>query len=164
MNDHPSLRPTWTWAGSLITVLLGLASGGVYLAAVSPRRRCALTAPFHPYRQSKLCLGGVFLWHFPAGFPGSTLSTTLPFDVRTFLGAHKGASRPSGLQAKGSAKENARHMTGRFRAIPKTRSDLWRGWWWRSWHIYAARQGWLRRRHSTWCPTHHSKTIRINDC
>lgn len=34
-------------AGS--TVLLGLAPGGVCLAAVSPRRRCALTAPFHLY-------------------------------------------------------------------------------------------------------------------
>src|SRR4051794_20691353 len=32
-------------AGS--TVLLGLAPGGVCLAAASPRRRCALTAPFH---------------------------------------------------------------------------------------------------------------------
>jgi hypothetical protein len=30
-------------------------------------------------------VGGVFLWHFPAGFPGSALPTTLPFDVRTFL-------------------------------------------------------------------------------
>src|SRR4051794_37282429 len=28
-------------------VLLGLAPGGVCLAAASPRRRCALTAPFH---------------------------------------------------------------------------------------------------------------------
>src|SRR3954469_7552014 len=42
------MRPTWTSAGNLRTVLLGLASGGVCLAAVSPRRRCALTAPFHP--------------------------------------------------------------------------------------------------------------------
>jgi len=32
-------------AGSAI--LFGLAPDGVYLAAVSPRRRCALTAPFH---------------------------------------------------------------------------------------------------------------------
>src|SRR3954466_12368276 len=42
------MRPTWTLAGNLRTVLLGLASGGVCRAAVSPRRRCALTAPFHP--------------------------------------------------------------------------------------------------------------------
>ena len=47
-------RPTRTLAGHLQTVLLGLASGGVYLAAASPRRRCALTAPFHPYRPEAL--------------------------------------------------------------------------------------------------------------
>jgi len=44
------VRPTWTSAGNLRTVRLGLASGGVCLAAASPRRRCALTAPFHPCR------------------------------------------------------------------------------------------------------------------
>jgi len=27
----------------------------------------------------------VFLWHFPAGFPGSVTPTTLPCGVRTFL-------------------------------------------------------------------------------
>lgn len=47
MGNHPSMQPTWTSAGSLRVVLLGLASGGVCLAAASPRRRCALTAPFH---------------------------------------------------------------------------------------------------------------------
>jgi hypothetical protein len=41
-------------AGS--TVLLGLAPGGVCLAAASPRRRCALTAPFH------LCLYAAHVW------------------------------------------------------------------------------------------------------
>jgi hypothetical protein len=48
MNSHPSERPTWTSAGNLQTVRLGLASSGVCLAAASPRRRCALTAPFQP--------------------------------------------------------------------------------------------------------------------
>src|SRR5215207_7102087 len=48
VSSHPSKRPTWTSAGNLQTVLLGLASGGVCLAASSPRRRCALTAPFQP--------------------------------------------------------------------------------------------------------------------
>src|ERR1700704_6425222 len=48
------MRPTWTWSGRLVTVLLGLAPGGVYLGrVVSPRRRCALTAPFHPCRRSR---------------------------------------------------------------------------------------------------------------
>src|SRR5215207_5970171 len=50
VSSHPSERPTWTSAGNLLAVLLGLASGGVCLAAASPRRRCALTAPFQPCR------------------------------------------------------------------------------------------------------------------
>src|SRR3954466_14039285 len=86
MDSHPSERPTWTLAGSLRTVLFGLAPGGVCLAAVSPRRRCALTAPFHPcLGTSRLRRAVSFLWHCPAGFPGSALPTTLPFGVRTFL-------------------------------------------------------------------------------
>src|SRR6185312_5853536 len=82
------MRPTWTSAGNLRTVLLGLASGGVCLAAVSPRRRCALAAPFHPY----LCadanvgaIGGVISVALSRGFPRVGLPTTLPCDVRTFL-------------------------------------------------------------------------------
>src|SRR5271165_5228860 len=75
LSSHLSERPTWTSAGSLQTVLFGLASGGVYPAAASPRRWCALTAPFHPY-PSRRSRGAArravsFLWHFPAGFPGS---------------------------------------------------------------------------------------------
>src|SRR6188472_2929151 len=52
-------------AGS--TVLLGLAPGGVCLAAASPRRRCALTAPFH------LCLYATHVWprHRPCHFCGT---------------------------------------------------------------------------------------------
>ena len=83
------MRPTWTSAGNLRTVLLGLAPGGVCLAAASPRRRCALTAPFHPclctHSREVSAIGGVFLWHFPAAFAGWALPTTLPFGVRTFL-------------------------------------------------------------------------------
>ena len=48
MSSHPSKRPTWISAGNLQTIRFGLASGGVCPAAVSPRRWCALTAPFHP--------------------------------------------------------------------------------------------------------------------
>src|SRR4051794_34596480 len=67
MSNHPSMRPTWTSAGSLRTVLLGLAPGGVCLAAASPRRRCALTAPFH------LCLCATQLQsrHRPCHFCGT---------------------------------------------------------------------------------------------
>jgi hypothetical protein len=49
------------------TVLFGLAPGGVCLAAASPRRRCALTAPFH------LCLYAAHVWlrHRPCHFCGT---------------------------------------------------------------------------------------------
>jgi len=59
-------------AGNLQTVLLGLAPGGVCLAAASPRRRCALTAPFQPCRPA--VAGGrgrcVFCGTFPRVSPG----------------------------------------------------------------------------------------------
>ncbi len=80
MSSHPSVRPTWTSAGSLRAVLLGLASSGVCLAAVSPRRRCALTAPFHPC----LCEAHVKPRHrrcvsvaLSRGFPRVGVPTTL---------------------------------------------------------------------------------------
>ena len=44
------------------TFLCGLAPDGVYLAGLLPNRRCALTAPFHPYLRKG---GGLFLWHYP---------------------------------------------------------------------------------------------------
>ena len=73
MSSHPSERPTWTSAGNLQTVLLGLASGGVYQAAASPRRRCALTAPFHPCRPETADaapdVGGVISVALSRGFP-----------------------------------------------------------------------------------------------
>jgi hypothetical protein len=57
-----------------------------------PRRRGAGALLPHHFNlacrrrhKSVADVGGVFLWHFPAGFPGSALSTTLPCDVRTFL-------------------------------------------------------------------------------
>ena len=75
VSSHPSERPTWTSAGSLQTVPLGLASGGVCRAAASPRRRCALTAPFQPClpptaqvrRERGRC---VFCGTFPRVSPG----------------------------------------------------------------------------------------------
>src|SRR3954452_21219182 len=74
MSNHPSLRPTWTSAGNLRTVRLDLASGGVCLAAASPRRRCALTAPFQPCRAVLAHERGlrrcVFCGTFPRVSPG----------------------------------------------------------------------------------------------
>src|SRR3954452_24374182 len=104
MSSHPSLRPTWTSAGNLRTVLLGLASGGVCLAAVSPRRRCALTAPFHPC----LCETHVKPHHrrcvSVALFPGVRPAgprTTPSFDVRTSLDGLSLPPRLLGLHVPG---------------------------------------------------------------
>ena len=57
-------------AGS--TVLLGFAPGGVYLAAASPRRRCALTAPFH------LCLYATHVWPRHRPYISAALSRGFP--------------------------------------------------------------------------------------
>src|SRR5204863_1413318 len=102
-------------AGSLQTVLLGLASGGVCLAAVSPRRRCALTAPFHPclcaphvLTRHRRCVSVALSRRFPrVGFP-----TTLPCDVRTFL---EGASLRSCLACA--------HQRSRASPMLKARAD-----------------------------------------
>src|ERR1700694_2064859 len=43
-----------------------------------PPTRCALTAPFHPYRGKRNAPRRfAFLWHFPWGFPRRTLSGTV---------------------------------------------------------------------------------------
>src|SRR5437773_11504083 len=61
-------------------VLLGLAPGGVCLAAASPRRRCALTAPFHPCRRRDAratpSLRRLFSVALSRGFPRVGLAPT----------------------------------------------------------------------------------------
>ena len=52
----------------------------------------ALTPPFHPYRNKS---GGLFLLHFPGGYPRLTLSVILPYEARTFLTA-----RPFGMMRR----------------------------------------------------------------
>ena len=76
--------------GQEIPPYLVLLRVGFALPAALLPRRCALTAPFHPYRN--LAAPAVcFLWHFPSNDPGlkagpsRTLSGTLPCGVRTFL-------------------------------------------------------------------------------
>ncbi len=49
-----------------------------------PEDWCALTAPFHPY-PAQLCRAVYFLLHFPSRCRDSTLWSTLPYGVRTFL-------------------------------------------------------------------------------
>jgi len=48
-----------------------------------PENWCALTAPFHPYPAN--CGAVYFLLHFPSRCRDSTLWSTLPCGVRTFL-------------------------------------------------------------------------------
>ena len=53
-----------------------------------PRRWWSLTPPFHPCPHPGVnaeAVGGLSLWHCPAGHPGWVLPTTLPCGVRTFL-------------------------------------------------------------------------------
>jgi len=55
---------------------------GLAVPPVSPRARCALTAPFHPCRLAPAVCS---LWRFPASCLGWPLASTLPCGARTFL-------------------------------------------------------------------------------
>ena len=66
-------------------VLFGLAPSGVCRAGLLPESRCALTAPFHPYRCPCGHLGGFFLLHCPSARAAQALPGTLLCGARTFL-------------------------------------------------------------------------------
>src|SRR6185295_9635846 len=54
---------------------------GFSMPVVSPRRRCALTAPFHPcHPRSPGSSAVCFLWHSPWGRPRWPLTSTLPVE------------------------------------------------------------------------------------
>ena len=73
--------------------LFGLAPHGVYpVPETSPLGRCALTAPFHPYRHWMPAVS--FLLHWPSRRRASPLASMLPDGVRTFLDA-RWTPRPS---------------------------------------------------------------------
>ena len=59
-----------------------------------PGRWWSLTPPFHPCPHLDIAeaVGGLSLWHFPAGRPGWVLPTTLLCGVRTFLDAARDAA------------------------------------------------------------------------
>ena len=95
--------------------------------------RCALTAPFHPYRSANgeaVC----FLWHFPSGHPDWGLPSALPCGVRTFLPPPEGSRRPSerleprrilvfpaaGDDSPEGAANRVRHAPHSGRAAPRT--------------------------------------------
>jgi hypothetical protein len=95
-REHRAGRPRSLAQGTTGSPL-DLAPGGVYLAAAVTcgaggllHRRFTLTPRT---RRGAVC----FLWHCPAGHPGSALPTTLPCGARTFLTgpAPGAAARPT---------------------------------------------------------------------
>ena len=82
-REHRAGRPPSLAQGTAGSPL-DLAPGGVYRAAAVT---CGAGGLLHhrftltPARAGAVC----FLWHCPAGHPGSALPTTLPYGARTFL-------------------------------------------------------------------------------
>jgi hypothetical protein len=73
-----------TLAQGTVVPLLDLAPGGVYQAAAVTCGAGGLL--HHRFTLTPAHAGAVcFLWHCPAGHPGSALPTTLPCGARTFL-------------------------------------------------------------------------------
>src|SRR5215217_674322 len=99
MRAGPSqaLRPTWDSAGSVIVPTWPCTGWGLPGRRVTapPVRSYRTFSPLPPTssREARR-VGGLFLWHFPAGFPGSDFPTTLPCGVRTFLERRLSLRRP----------------------------------------------------------------------
>ena len=72
------------WAASAVSRDLRpiLHQVGFTMPSLSPRKRCALTAPFHPCRSKPAVC---FLWHFPSSYLDWSLTSTLAHGARTFL-------------------------------------------------------------------------------
>ena len=77
------LRPTRGRAGTRCPPIRPCSEWGLPGPPMLPSKRCALTAPFHPYLD--FSRGGVFLWHCPSGRPAPQLAGILPGGARTFL-------------------------------------------------------------------------------
>ncbi len=78
---------------------LVLLRAGFTVPRLLPAARCALTAPFHPYRFLRtwaVC----FLWHFPSARAAQVLPGALSYGARTFLHtATRYGDRPAGFRA-----------------------------------------------------------------
>ena len=87
---------------------------GLAVPPVSPRARCALTAPFHPCRERTPAV--CFLWRCPASRLGWPLASTLPCGARTFL--------PRVLTAPASARTalTGRNLNASPRRLPGSTS------------------------------------------
>jgi hypothetical protein len=101
-------RAPWLLAARIPPYLVLLRVGFTLPPALLPAR-CALTAPFHPYRctgqlqRAAHAVAVCFLWHLPSTGPAETttpasrtLSGTLPCGVRTFLSRRTRFKRLSG--------------------------------------------------------------------
>jgi hypothetical protein len=93
------------WRGSLLTLL----RVGFTEPPRSPQALVVSYTTVSPLPPGKSRVAVCFLWHFPAGRPGSALPTTLPCGARTFLGAPgmPGATRPPGQLARRWIKSKA---------------------------------------------------------
>jgi len=74
---NPKTARATPWFSYLVLLRVGFT-----LPSALPRPRCALTAPFHPYRPRPAVY---FLLHWPWARAPQTLSGTLPCGARTFL-------------------------------------------------------------------------------
>ena len=85
----------------------------------SPRTLVGSYSTFSPLPDDRGRRAVCFLWHFPAGHPGSVLPTTLPFGARTFLGdvSVEAPTRPSGQLIR-PIKSTPPHPSVRFRTQP----------------------------------------------
>ena len=100
-NDHSSrmpvaehlLRPTLELGRAALkrSSIWSCTEWGLHSFSDHPENWCALTAPFHPYPVKFLCdteklyKAVYFLLHFPSRCRDSTLWSTPPSGVRTFL-------------------------------------------------------------------------------
>ena len=70
-------------------------------------------------------VGGVFLWHFPAGFPGSALPTILPCDVRTFLEGSTSAAARSATRQVSALQRYGERANSFASELPNTLGDMY---------------------------------------
>ncbi len=99
--DRPRGRPRTIYPEGMARVIavslpyLIFLRVGFAVPDLSPGPRCALTAPFHPYRSPREGTEAVCsLWHFPWPRGRLPLTTTLTRGARTFLPTSRRSDRP----------------------------------------------------------------------
>ena len=77
----------------------------------SPAERCALTAPFHPYRPPRRRPAVYSLLHFPSRRRASPLASMLPVGARTFLSGRPESPRSDSLELSGADRDHRPEST-----------------------------------------------------